>query len=112
MSRAQVAIAVWGLLVLGLAVVMWVEFFADALSFILPAGAALLTWAAAAWAIRWNTRRPGVERVTDLSPSTAIAAIGLSVAVVGAEVGPWMLAMGAGTLVAGLIGLVGEQRTR
>jgi hypothetical protein len=112
MSRAQIAMLVWGALLLVLAAIMWSVFWADTLSFVLPTASTLLTWGIAVWAIRWDGRRREVERVTDLSPPTALAAVGLSMAVVGAEAGPWLVAMGAGVFVAGVVGLIHEERAR
>jgi hypothetical protein len=46
------------------------------------------------------------------SPATAIVALGVTLMVGGAEVGTWMLAIGAALFVVGAAGLVRERRTR
>jgi hypothetical protein len=56
-------------------------------------------------------QRGGAERfVPDSSLATVGVAFGVALLVGGAEVGPWMLGIGAGVLALGLAGLVREQR--
>jgi hypothetical protein len=109
--RPSVAIALWGLYLLALGAVLWFVFFADALSFALPAAAAGATFLFALLAIPGDRREEPVERVTELSVAAPLAAFGLSCAVIGLEVGEWLVLIGAGLL--GLaVGLLVRERAR
>jgi cytochrome c oxidase subunit 1 len=52
------------------------------------------------------------SRGPDASPATPVIAAGVALLVVGSEVGPWTLALGAGVVALGIVGLVAERRTR
>jgi hypothetical protein len=63
-------------------------------------------------ALRRGDVEPPAEAVDARSLPTVLAAVGFAALLVGIEVGPWLLAMGAGVLVAGLAGLARELRER
>jgi hypothetical protein len=110
-KRPSVPIALWGLYLLALGAVMWFVFFADALSFALPAFAAGATFLFALLAVPGDRREEPVERVTELSIAAPVAALGFSCAVVGLEVGEWLVLIGAG--VFGLaLGMLVRERAR
>jgi hypothetical protein len=74
------------------------------------AGTACVVAALAWWrAARWPP--PDTPRVLpDLSVPTVMVAIGLAAALVGAELGPTLVAAGGGLAVLGLAGIVRERR--
>ncbi|MCW3065408.1 MAG: hypothetical protein JWN32_2580 [Solirubrobacterales bacterium] len=109
-ERAPRAMAVWGVYLIALGAVLWFVFFADALSFALPAAAAGITFAVAVLSLRPERRREELEHVTDLSPGTPLAALGFACALVGLEVGEWLVLIGAGLLGLALGILVVRER--
>jgi hypothetical protein len=64
------------------------------------------TWAAA----RGRGASPQAAHVADRSLPTALAAVGVGLMAFGAEAGPWLVAIGAGTTALALGGLVAEHR--
>jgi len=118
MSRPGIALSVWALFLLVLGVVLWAAFLEPApkwgydvlLSVALPALAVLGTAAMALAAARRRRPWAEAERVADLSPSSALIAVALALVLIGLEVGPWLVLVGAGLLVTGLGGLWRELR--
>jgi hypothetical protein len=55
-------------------------------------------------------RREPEHREPDASLSAVALALGVALMVGGTEVGSWMLALGAGFVLVGLVGLVREER--
>jgi hypothetical protein len=62
-------------------------------------------------ALRIGERTPAALDAPEASMPTVIAAVGFSALVVGLELGPWLIAIGAGVLAIGLGGLARERRT-
>lgn len=118
MSRPGIAFAVWALFLLVLGAVLWAIFLPSApkwgydvlLSVATVALAGLGTGAMALGAARRGRPATEPERVTDLSPFSALSAVALGLLFVGIEVGPWLMLVGAGLLVTGLGGLRRELR--
>lgn len=73
----------------------------------LQAGAGLA--AAAAGLLLWRVHAPRA-RAPQLSFATVVAAAGMAMAVVGVELGPWLIYIGLGMTALGLGGVVGEAR--
>jgi hypothetical protein len=82
----------------------------DLVDVLLLGGAGIAVGMAALVAMRRGDAEPAAEPARDASLPTVLAAVGFAALVVGVELGPWLLAMGAGVLAAGLIGLVRERR--
>jgi hypothetical protein len=82
----------------------------DLVDVLLLGGAGIAVCMAALVAMRRGDAEPTVEPARDNSLPTVLAAVGVAALVVGVELGPWLLAMGAGVLVAGLTGLARERR--
>lgn len=74
------------------------------------AGTACVLAALAWWALRAWPPRERVYVVPDLSLPTALVAVGLAAALVGAELGPTLIAVGAGCVAIGAGGVVRELR--
>ncbi len=118
MSRPGIALGVWALFLLVLGAVLWAIFLPSApkwgydvlLSVVTVALAVLGTGAMALAAARRRRPATEAERVTDLSPSSALVAVALGLVLIGTEVGPWLELVGAGLLVTGLGGLRRELR--
>jgi hypothetical protein len=83
----------------------------DLVDVLLLGGAGVAVAAVALLALRRGDREPPIQDVADASMPTVLAAIGFSALLLGVELGPWLIAMGAGVTVAGLAGLVRERRT-
>jgi hypothetical protein len=107
--RAAGWIALWGSFLLVLTLMMLPFREIDAISPALLGGAALGTLVLAAAA--WRSGRAGDEHGLDASPGTVGLALGVALLVGGSEVGPWMLALGAGLVALGIAGLVAERRS-
>lgn len=101
--------AVWGLFLAGLALMLllWTS---DALAISLLAIAAAATLAVAVPFLLGLAREPRARFVPDLSVSTAVVAIGLSLVVAGIAFGPWLWLLGLGVVAVGLAGVVAELR--
>ena len=112
--RALLPVAGWGAWVLALAALKLVfgpEHTELVLGFAAAGGALVLG------ALVLRSRRPpradrpgAPELLTDGSWATVVAAGGVTLAVVGAEIGAWLLGVGLGVLAFGLAGLVREHR--
>jgi hypothetical protein len=76
------------------------------------AAAALLT-GAAIWRVGGRRSPPGASQlITSESAASAVLAVGLGILLVGASFGLFLLLIGAGVSVAGLGGLIREERAR
>lgn len=115
--RPALVVLGWGILLLVLALPQF-AFRVDDMSVALGFGGALFVVALAVIAglalrRRGRGRRPparGAEPIPDLSLPTIVVALGISAAVVGAQVGLWLILIGAGTVALGTAGLVRELR--
>jgi len=115
MSRPGVAIVVWALLLGVLAAVLWAVFEEeDLLSVLMPAFAVGLTAALAlgGWRTAAHAARRAFEPQADPDTSwpAVLAAIALSLVLLGLEVGTWLVLIGAGLLALGAGGLLREWR--
>lgn len=116
MRRSAGAIVVWAVMLAVLAVVLWAVFAeTDYLSVLMPAFAVVGTVAIAtlAW-WRAGRRTPRAiligEPNPDLSYSSVLLAVAVSIVVLGLEVGTFLVFIGAGLGLLGVGGLVREWR--
>jgi hypothetical protein len=102
---------VWATLLTVLAAVLWV-WSADHLPPAIFSAAAGVAWLVGIYAVLRPGRRPRlrVRPELDLSFSSVLVALAVAMLVLGALVGEWLILIGAGVLVAGLIGVVRELR--
>lgn len=116
MSRPGVAMLVWAAMLGVLGGVLWAVFVeVDLLSVLMPAFAIGGTVAIAAISSARARRRAPRDVLVgepspDLSWSSVLVAIGVSVALVGLEVGTFLVFIGAGLALLGVGGLVREWR--
>lgn len=111
MSRPSVVFAVWGALLLGLAVVLWAIFApGSALSFVLPAAAVAVLALASAGAALSGERQAARPTPPTASPATATLAIGVALAVLSAAIGSWLTLMSIIPVAFGLFGVIREGR--
>jgi hypothetical protein len=82
----------------------------DLVDVLLLGGAAIAVFMVALIAMRRGDAEPPLQRADDTSLPTVLAAVGFGALLVGVELGPWLLAMGGGVFVAGLVGVVRERR--
>jgi hypothetical protein len=108
-TRPGAVVAVWGLFLSGLALLL-VFWTSDALAKSLLVIAAGATLALAVPFLVGLAREPRARFVPDLSVSTAVVAIGLSLAVAGIAFGRWLWLLGLGVMAIGLAGVVVELR--
>jgi hypothetical protein len=104
--------ALWAVLLL--VHTAYMGFFAgeiDLVDVLLLGGAGIAVFMVSLLAMRRGDAEPLVQDVSDASMPTVLAAVGVCALVVGVELGPWLLAMGAGVTAAGLAGLVRERRS-
>jgi hypothetical protein len=111
MNRAAVPLLVWATLLTVLAAVLWV-WSTDHLPPAIFSAAAGVAWLVGLYAVLRPGRRPRlrVRPELDLSFSSVLVAIALAMLVLGALVGEWLVLIGAGVLLAGLIGIAREIR--
>ena len=105
MSRPSVVFGVWAafLLVLGLVLLAWTRSpLMNGLLFGAVAGTVVLALLAI------HARGPVRRLVPDVSLPTALAGIGVALAVTGTAIGTWLVLVGAGLFVLGLAGVVRE----
>ncbi len=111
--RPGVVVGAWGCLLAGLAGLL-ASFPLDVEAVALLGGAAASVLVAATVALL--TGRDGTPRerraIPDLSLATPLAAVALCSLVVGAEVGLWLILIGAGLLALALGGLIREGRAQ
>jgi hypothetical protein len=114
-NRAAVPLVAWAALQTALALVLWVWTSDDLPPAILGA-AAVIAWALGVYALLRPPARPRVHAAPDLSLSSALVALAIAMLTLGALVGPWLVYIGAGALLIGLIGvgreLLAERRLR
>jgi hypothetical protein len=110
-NRAFVPLLVWATLLTVLAAVLWV-WSADHLPPAIFSAAAGVAWFVGIYAVLRPGRRPRlrVRPELDLSFSSVLVALAVAMLVLGALVGEWLILIGAGVLVAGLIGVARELR--
>lgn len=108
MRRAAIPLVAWGAL-LALWTLVQLIFSPDAITVALLGGASLavfLTAAVVALAAAGPEERP----IPDVSVATVTAAVGVSIAVIGAQFGTWCILLGLGLAAFGLGGVVRERR--
>jgi hypothetical protein len=84
----------------------------DLVDVLLLGGAAIAVFMVALLAMRRGDAEPTAEAADAGSLPTVLAAVGFAALLVGIELGPWLIAIGAGVLVAGLAGVARELRGR
>jgi hypothetical protein len=111
MKRAFVPLLVWATLLTVLAAVLWV-WSSDHFPPTIFSGAAGVAWLVGLYAALRPGRPPRLRfrPELDLSFSSVLVALGIAMLVLGALVGEWLILIGAGVLVAGLIGVARELR--
>jgi hypothetical protein len=111
MNRAAVPLLSWAALLTVLAAVLWV-WSSDHLPPAIFSAAAGVVWLIGFYAVLRPGKRPRlrVRPELDLSFSSVLVAIAIAMLVVGALVGEWLVLIGAGVLLAGLIGVAREIR--
>jgi hypothetical protein len=111
MNRAAVPLLAWATLLTVLAAVLWV-WSTDHVPPAIFSAAAGVAWLVGLYAVLRPGRRPRlrVRPELDLSFSSVLVAIALAMLVLGALVGEWLVLIGAGVLLAGLIGVAREIR--
>jgi hypothetical protein len=111
MNRAAVPLLAWATLLTVLAAVLWV-WSTDHLPPAIFSAAAGVAWLVGLYAALRPGGRPRlrVRPELDLSFSSVLVAIALAMLVLGALVGEWLVLIGAGVLLAGLIGVAREIR--
>jgi hypothetical protein len=72
--------------------------------------AAALIWVVGLVVLLWPAGRPRVRALPDLSLPSVLVAVAIAMLVLGALVGEWLVLLGAGALVAGLVGVGRELR--
>jgi hypothetical protein len=110
--RRSLPVAAWGAFLLALAAVALI-FRPDSQTVVLGFGLAVSVIVAGGSVLRARRGRHAagdVEYTPDLSVATVVAAVGVSLAIAGAEAGTWLVAIGLGIAVAGVGGLVRELR--
>jgi hypothetical protein len=110
-NRAFVPLLVWATLLTVLSAVLWV-WSSDHLPPAIFSAAAGVAWFVGLYAVLRPGKRPRlrVRPELDLSLSSVLVALAVAMLVLGALVGEWLILIGAGVLVAGLIGLARELR--
>lgn len=111
MNRAAAPILVWATLLTVLAAVLWV-WSSDHLPPAIFTGGAGIAWLVGLYAVLRPGKRPRlrVRSELDLSFPSVLVALAVGMLVLGALVGEWLVMVGAGALVAGLIGIARELR--
>ncbi|HEY3759129.1 MAG TPA: hypothetical protein VGL37_05170 [Solirubrobacteraceae bacterium] len=114
MRRAAIVLIGWGLW-LGALTALQAVFAPKLIQFSIPAlaSAVCMTAGLMLWAL--DARRGQIERprpLTDSSLATVTLVVGLSLALLGAGFGLWLILIGAAITALGLGGVVREQRAR
>jgi hypothetical protein len=108
-SRAAIPIAIWGSYLGGLALMLGLWGRPDVVGVILMGGASLEALLIAGWvALLKGSAQPGAAAAPSLWAWAIPLAVGLACVVDGLQVGLWLLLIGAGLV---LLGLVGVART-
>jgi O-antigen/teichoic acid export membrane protein len=110
-SRAFVPLLFWATLLTVLAAVLWV-WSSDHFPAAIFSAAAGVAWLVGFYAVLRPGKRPRLRfrPELDLSFSSVLVALAVAMLVLGALVGEWLILIGAGVLVAGLIGVARELR--
>jgi hypothetical protein len=110
-KRAFVPLLFWATLLTVLAAVLWV-WSSDHLPPTIFSAAAGVAWFVGLYVVLRPGRRPRlrVRPELDLSFSSVLVALAIAMLVLGALVGEWLILIGAGVLVGGLIGVARELR--
>jgi hypothetical protein len=115
MSRAGVPLLFWAMLLTVLATVLWLWEGDDVPPTIFTVAAGI-AWLVGLYALVRGRSVARVRAAPDLSFPSVLVALAVGMLVVGALVGPWLLLIGAGALVIGLVGvareLAAQRRTR
>jgi hypothetical protein len=110
-TAAGAAVAVWGALLAGLALMLALWAPGDELANLLLWGAALgaaVLAAALTVVARRAPAEPRVRAVPDMSPGAALVALGLIAVLLAAPAGLWLVFVGAGLIALGAANLVRE----
>jgi hypothetical protein len=114
-SRAAIPLLIWAALLTVLAGVLWVWEGDDVPPAIFSAAAGV-AWLVGLYALLRGRRTARLRVSPDLSLSSVAVALAVAMLVIGALVGPWLVLVGAGALVIGLIGvgreLAAQRRAR
>jgi hypothetical protein len=110
-NRAAVPLLVWATFLTVLTAILWV-WSSDHLPPAIFTAAAAVAWLVGLYAVLRPGRRPRlrVRPELDLSFSTVLVALAIAMLLLGALVGEWLVLIGAGALLAGLIGVARELR--
>ena len=115
MNRAAVPLLFWGVMLGLLAVVLWLWTPAG-LPPAIFGGSALLICLIGLFVLLRERPTPTARAMPDLSVSSVLVAFALALLLLGALVGEWLVLIGAGALVLGLVGvgreLIAEWRLR
>ena len=109
MKRDFATLFLWGAFLAGLTAAQLV-FFAEAYSYALLGGAALVVFLTGLYVLSFRSREPSTRSVPDSSYATLALGAGAAIAVVGSAFGPWLWLPGLGLAAVGLAGLVRELR--
>jgi hypothetical protein len=107
MSRAGVPLLVWAAFLTVLTAVLWV-WEGDNVPPAIFSAAAGIAWLAGLYALVGGRSEARVRATPDLSLASVLVALSVAMLVVGALVGPWLVLVGAGALVIGLVGIARE----
>lgn len=111
--RPGAVVAVWGCLLAGLAILLATfPLDVEAVALLGGAAASMLLLALLVLVAERPPRSEDRRAIPDLSLATPLAGIALCSLVVGAEVGLWLILIGAGLLTLALGGLVREGRAQ
>jgi hypothetical protein len=109
-SRPGVVVAVWGGFLCATTALQALFSGTDRYTVLLLGGAAAGVLVLAVVAALAGEAGARARPIPDLSVATAIVATGVAAMVLGAELGTWLLLIGAGVTAAGLAALVRERR--
>jgi hypothetical protein len=107
MSRAGLPLLFWALLLTVLAAVLWF-WEGDDIPPTIFTVAAGVAWLVGLYALVRGRMEARARAAPDLSFPSVLVALAVGMLVVGALVGPWLVLLGAGALVIGLVGVARE----
>lgn len=115
MSRSDVVIAVWGLILLVIWLPTWAIWHSGWEPIVLLAMAVGVTWAKAIWTtLRARSYpEPGDRRPTAIvgtTHATSLVGVAIVCLALGLQFGSWLLYVGGGLLLVAIAGLVRERR--
>jgi hypothetical protein len=110
-SRAAVPLLAWATLLTVLSAVLWV-WSSDHLPPAIFSGAAGVAWLVGLYALLrpGKTPRLRVRPELDVSFASVVVALAIAMLLLGALVGEWLVLVGGGALLVGLIGVARELR--